>query len=150
MKNRFESWPASIRSLAAVSAAVALAGAVDLAYAGDACKNVRFQLVNQRAKNVVVHSVDYHNDVAANNPKHEKIFNSIVCYAGKSCISQGDNLTDAEGENLSNFVFYFHEVDGNGIELNTEWHTQPKIPNDKRCTANRTYGDSKTNPWTIN
>ena len=150
MKNRFESWRASTRSRAAVFAAIALAGAVDLAYAGDACKSVKFQLVNKRAKNVVVHSVDYRNDVAVNNPKHEKIFNSMVCYAGKTCTSQGDNLTDAEGENLTNFVFYFHEVDGNGLELDTEWHTQPKVPDTKRCTANRTYGNSKTNPWMIN
>ena len=126
-------------------------GLANVGYAGDACKNVKFHFVNNRDKTIVIDSVDYHNDVSTHNPQHEKIYNSTLerCYAGATCHTFGDNLTDAEGENLTNFVFYFNEYDSNGIKIDKDWKTQPKIPDDKRCTANRTYGASKTNPFTI-
>ena len=139
------------KTIGTVSAITVFLGLAGASYAGDACKNVKFQFINNRDKTIVITSVDYHNDVSVNNPRHEKIYDPVVerCYAGVTCHTVGDNLTDAEGENLTNFVFYFNEYDSNGIKIDKGWKTQPKIPDDKRCTANRTYGDSKTNPWTI-
>lgn len=141
-----------LKTLGVFSGLAILVGAAGVARAGDACKNVRFELVNNRSKTIVFNSVDYDNDVAANNPKHERIYNSTLerCYSGATCHSFGDNLTDAEGENLTNFVFHFNEYDSNGIKIDQDWITQPKVPDVKRCTANRTYGGSKDNPWTVN
>jgi hypothetical protein len=125
-------------------------GSTGMVYAGDACKNVEFQLINKRATGIVITSVDYDRDVVAHNPRHEDINPDLVCASGATCKTNGDDLRDSEGENLTNFVFFFNDIEADGGRSKIDQKTQPKVPDSKKCTANRTYGNSKTNPWTVN
>ena len=137
------------KTTGAFVAIVMLMGGAAPAYA-DVCKNVKFQVKNNRAADIKITSVDYDRDVAANNPKHENINPNLVCQSGATCKTNGDDLANSEGENLTNFVFFFNEIEADGGVSKDDYYTQPKVPDDKRCTANRTYGKPGANAWTIN
>jgi hypothetical protein len=127
-----------------------MGGAAPADAAFDVCKNVKVQVKNNRAATIKITSFDYDRDVAANNPKHEDINPDLVCQSRDTCKTNGDDLADSEGENLTNFVFFFNEIKPDGDVSKDDYYTQPKVPDDKRCTANRTYGKPGVNAWTIN
>lgn len=122
--------------------------------AGDACKNVKFKIKNQRDTLIRITKVEYHN---ADNSKiqSEDINPNLECSVGATCTTNGDDLRDSEGVNLTNFVFFFDDhsteitLDGDkGPKWLPGGKTQPKIPADKKCRAGRTYSGDPV--WTIN
>jgi hypothetical protein len=129
-------------------------GSSAMVYAGDACKNVKFKIKNQGDKLIRITKVEYHN---ADNSKiqSEDINPNLECSTGATCTTNGDDLRDSEGVNLTNFVFFFdvHTTEvTTDVDKGPEWpssgKTQPKIPADKKCRAGRTYSGDPV--WTIN
>lgn len=116
------------------------------AFAGDACKNVKFQFKNQRGRTIRVYKVDYFN--TANNKTQTEDVKNLECASGSTCTTSGDNLTDSEGEDLTNFVFWFNDKEDDGDWSSTNVHTQNKVPVTRKCSADMTYKGSPV--WTIN
>jgi hypothetical protein len=125
--------------------------------AGDACKNVKFKIVNQRPKTIRITKVQYHN-ADNNKTQSENINPNLECKAGMPCTTNGDDLRDSEGVNLTNFVFFFNDAAVNEIGLPADtppkrnWSaldlkTQAKVPADKKCRAGRLYSGDPA--WTI-
>lgn len=127
-------------------------------YAADACKNVKFQVKNQRDKKIRITKVEYYN--ADNNATQSEDINpNLECNPGSTCTTNGDNLRDSEGVNLTKFVFFFNDAAtqeiGLGVDVGPQrdWQkinrtTQPKVPVNQKCSADRTYSGDPL--WTIN
>lgn len=126
--------------------AIMLMGFTVMAYAGDACKDVSFQFKNQRSQRIRVYKVEYFN--AANNKTQSESLPNFECAAGSTCTTSGDNLRDSEGEDLTNFVFFFNDQEADGGWSNNDVHTQKKVPVTKKCGGGMTYKGSSA--WTIN
>lgn len=126
--------------------AVVLLGCTVLGYAGDACKDVRFLIKNQRPNTIRITKVEYFN--AANGKTQSEDVPNLECGSGSTCTTGGDSLRDAEGEDLSSFVFFFNDRESDGGWSNNDIKTQKKNPITKKCAAGMTYKGSPT--WTIN
>jgi hypothetical protein len=126
-----------------------LAGGSSAAFAGDACKNVKFQYKNMRKEAIVVYKVEYFN--RANGKVQTEDVKNDQCNGtlgdGTFCTTNPNNLRDSEGENLTDFVFYFFVNDPLHVGVK-EFHTQPKKPLNETCIADRFYAGSPT--WEIN
>ena len=125
---------------------IMLMSCVAMAYAGDACKDVKFQFKNQRSSKIRVYKVEYFN--AANNKTQSESLPNSECASGSTCTTGGDNLRDSEGEDLTNFVLLFNDQEADGGWSKTDVRTQKKIPVTKKCSGGMTYKGSPT--WTIN
>lgn len=131
--------------------ALASSSAVD---AGDACKDVKFKIKNQRGTLIRITKIEYHN--ADNNKvQSEDINPNLECAGGATCTTNGDDLKDSEGVNLTNVVFFFDERSSEialDVDKGPKWlpggKTQAKVPADKKCRAGRTYSGDPV--WTIN
>ena len=109
-----------------------LAGA-STAHAGDACRNVKFSITNQKNHTITLTQVKYFNQ--ANNRFQTENIRTVQCKAGATCVSRGDNLRDAEGEDLTRFVFVLKNEGGENRH-----DTSVKGTNNPRCNADKTYG----------
>ncbi len=128
--------------------ALLIGGGANVASAGDACKDVKFQFKNLRTdlRAIQVYKVTYFN--AANSKTQTEDIKNLVCPTGLTCTMDGDNLRDSEGEDLTNIVFFFHDQELDGGWSKNDGITQKKIPVTKKCSARMTY---KGDPiWTIN
>jgi hypothetical protein len=114
-------------------------------HAGDACKNVKFKFTNERNTRIKVTKVDYLNK--ANNKIQTEQF-TLECPSGSTCTSSGQDLRDSEGESLTNFVFYFNDQEKDGDWSKVDVKTQPKVPVNQICGADRIYSGNPV--WTIN
>lgn len=110
-----------------------LAGGATAAHAGDACRNVRFQIANQKDHAITVVQVKYFNQ--ANNRFQTEAIRNVRCAAGATCTTKGDNLRDAEGEDLTRFVFVLKNEGGENRH-----ETGIKVSGSPRCGADKTYG----------
>jgi hypothetical protein len=110
-----------------------LAGGVTMAQAGDACRNVKFSLTNQKDHAITVVQVKYFNQ--ANNRFQTESLRNLTCAAGATCTTRGDNLRDAEGENLTRFIFVLKNEGGENRH-----ETGVKVSNNPSCNADKTYG----------
>lgn len=155
-----------IASLFAIGVTVMMAGA---ALAGDACKNIKFKVTNKHdsGETILIKKVKYFNkvngkwqtEVVNQNltltlPDTEKLQlfpqigkeKGLACRYGATCKTQGDNLRDAEGEDLTKFRFVYKYMAAG------KWSGQveggDKVPDDPQCYANRTYGPGESG-WTI-
>lgn len=108
------------------------AASTTVASAGDTCRNVHFQLVNQKDHTITVAAVKYFNRV--NNKLQTESIRNIDCRAGATCVTQGDNLRDAEGEDLTRFFFILKNEGGENRHA-----TSAKVPADPQCRAGRVY-----------
>jgi hypothetical protein len=126
--------------------ALVLLGCTVVGYAGDACKDVKFQIKNQRPNTIRITKVEYFN--AANGRTQSEDVPNIECRSSSTCTTGGDNLSDAEGEDLSSFVFFFNDKEADGGWSSSDMKTQKKQPITKKCGAGMTYKGSPT--WTIN
>ncbi len=115
------------------SMAIALLASSVAAHAGDACRNVRFQIVNQKDHPITVTKVKYFNQ--ANNRFQTEGIRNIQCAVGATCITKGDNLRDAEGEDLTRFIFVLKNEGGEN-----QHETGIKSSNNPKCGADKTYG----------
>jgi|GraSoiStandDraft_4_1057263.scaffolds.fasta_scaffold1863775_1 hypothetical protein len=123
-----------------------LLGCSVLGYAGDACKDVKFQIKNLRPNTIRITKVEYFN--AANGRTQSEGVANLDCASGATCTTSGDNLTDSEGEDLSSVVFFFNDRESDGGWSNNDMKTQKKSPITKKCAAGMTYKGSPT--WTVN
>jgi hypothetical protein len=128
-------------------AIVMLMGGATMASAGDACQKVKFQFKNERPVTIRVTKVEYLNK-ANNKTQTEDINPNMVCPPGLTCTTDGDDLRDAEGEDLTNFVFFFNDRESDGDWSKGDIKTQNKVPVNQKCSADRTYSGSPV--WTIN
>jgi hypothetical protein len=136
----------NFQNLRSSQLAIVLMGSAVMAYAGDACKDVRFQFKNQRDQRIRVYKVECFN--AANNKTQTESLPNVECASGSTCTTTGDNLRDSEGEDLSNFVFFFNDQEADGGWSNIDVHTQKKAPATKKCSGGMTYKGAST--WLIN
>lgn len=147
-----------LKVICAFVVSVLLMGGSAVVYAGDACKDVKFKIKNQRDKRIRITKVEYHN-ADNNKTQSEDINPNLICDPGSTCTTNGDNLRDSEGVNLTNFVFFFNDAATKVIGLDvdvghqrdwekTDRETQPKVPVNKKCRADMTYSGNPV--WTIN
>lgn len=121
------------KRLCAALAATLFAVGATAAHAGDTCRNVRFQITNQKDHAITVTQVKYFNQ--ANNRFQTEAIHNLRCAAGATCTTHGDNLRDAEGEDLTRFVFVLKNEGGENRH-----ETGIKVSRSPRCNADKTYG----------
>src|SRR3954465_14609525 len=112
-------------------------------YAGDACKRVKIQFKNERNTRIKVTKVDYFNTT---NNKIQTEHLTLECPSGSTWPWSGQDLRDAEGEPLTRFVFYFNDQEKDGGWSKVDIKTQPKIPANQTCSADRLYSGDPV--WT--
>ncbi len=108
------------------------------AKAGDACQNVHFKYVNERSTTIKVKSVEFYNKNAG-KWRTEDVVNE-ECAPNATCSTNGDNLADAEGDDITKvkFNYVYKEADGDWSDL---FHGGEKtVSGSTECNANRTYG----------
>lgn len=155
-----------IASLFAIVVSVMMSGT---AVAGDACKNIMFKVTNKHdsGETILIKKVKYFNkangkwqtEVVNQNltltlPDAEKLQffpqvgkeKGLACQYGATCKTQGDNLRDAEGEDLTKFRFIYKYMAAG--KWSGEVEGGDKVPDDPKCYANRTYGPGESG-WTI-
>jgi hypothetical protein len=119
------------------------------AYAGDACKDVKFKFTNKHNSGgtIEVSQVKYFNK--ANGAWQTEDVHNFECKQGKTCTTSGDNLRDSEGEDLTKFHFVYRYKGTKGTDNWSDYvEGGDKIPDNPTCTANKTYGPGSTG-WTI-
>lgn len=121
------------RLIGALTVVATVAGGATAAHAGDACRNVKFSFTNQKDRAITVVKVKYFNQ--ANNKLQTESIRNVRCAAGATCVTRGDNLRDAEGEDLTRFVFVLKNEGGEN-----QHDTSPKVPGNPKCSADKTYG----------
>lgn len=135
-------------------------GAAPAAEAGDACKNVKFKFTNKHnsGRTIQVVKVKYFN--RDNGKWQTEDVRNEYCSQGYTCVTNGDNLRDSEGVDLTKVRFLYKyeltrsEYDSSGavVGTTTSWTANieggDKIPTNPTCWANRTYGPG-TKGWTI-
>lgn len=119
--------------IGALTVVTTLAGGATPVHAGDACRNVKFSFTNQKDHAITVVKVKYFNQ--ANNKLQTESIRNVQCAAGATCVTRGDNLRDAEGEDLTRFIFVLKNEGGEN-----QHDTSPKVPSNPKCSADKTYG----------
>lgn len=131
-----------------------------VAEAGDACKNVKFKYTNKHnsGKPIRVVKVKYFNK--DNGKWQTEDVHNEKCSQGETCVTNGDNLRDSEGVDLTKVRFIYNqeltvtEYNARGEPLRSydTWTRNieggDKTPTNPTCWANRTYGPG-SNGWTI-
>ena len=126
-----------------------LASTAVVAYAGDACKNVKFKFTNQHDSGgtIEIRQVKYFN--RANGAWQSEDIQNLECRQGKTCTTDGYNLRDSEGEDLTKFRLVYRYK---GTHAADNWSDDveggDKLPDNPTCNANKTYGPGSTG-WTI-
>jgi hypothetical protein len=127
---------------------ILMSGAV-IAHASDTCKDVKFKFTNKHNSGgtIEMHQIKYFNK--ANGEWKTEDLNDIDCKQGKTCTTLGDNLKDAEGEELTKIRFIYRYK---GTHSTDNWSDYveggDKVPDDPTCFANKTYGPGSSG-WTI-
>ena len=150
----------SPRLVSFITATLLAAALPGLALAGDACKNVKFKITNKHdsGNKILLKRVEYFNK--ANGKWQSEVVNQswhvgvpdgpnqivapplekepgLECAHGDTCTTGGDDLRDAEGEQITKFRFIYKywaagkwsgEVDG-GVKETV----------DSTCFANKVY-----------
>lgn len=112
---------------------------------GDACKQVKFKVTNKQKQGgeIEIKAVKYYNK-ANGKWQTEDVPNAVV-KQGYSYTSGGDDLQDAEGEDLTKFVFVYRwKGTGRGAAWSSDINSKEFYPADPKCFANRSYGSGKT------
>jgi len=136
----------STRCLAALAIVMASAA---MAYAGDACKNVKFQFTNKHNSGgtIEVHQIKYFNK--ANGTWQTEDVKHFECPQSHTCTTTGDNLRDSEGEQLTKFRLVYRYK---GPKQTDNWSDEVeggiKEPDNPTCNANKTYPGGN-HSWTI-
>jgi hypothetical protein len=120
------------------AAAAGLAAAAGSAFA-DACKDVKFKVTNNHfeGRDIEVRKVKYFNPHTGST--HTEDVKNLLCKPGSTCITAGDNLTNAKNIDLNSIqvVFSYREHDG---QWSKEFTTQKFVPAYRKCTEGKTYG----------
>ena len=104
----------------------------------DSCKNVKFAFRNGRRVDIQVTKVQYFNSTDGKWRTESLSYNT--CRPGQSCYTGGDNLSSAEGDNITKIKYEFKERMGNG--WTGGFISQEFRPESPACRANKQYGDS--------
>lgn len=121
-------------------------------FLGDACKNVSIKVTNEHKTGfkIEVKKVKYYNK-ASGKWYTEDVFNWSISN-GSSYTIPSRNLQDAEGEDLTKFVFVYRYYDPGTKVIKGRWSSDIEskefVPNQPKCIANKTYGGGANN-WTI-
>jgi len=113
---------------------------------GDACKDVKFKVVNKHNKggDIEVRAVKYYNRTNG-KWQTEDVPNTIV-RQDDILETDGDDLRDSEGENITSVIFVYRwKADRNG-NWSGEVDSKAFEPKDPICVARKTYGNSS---WII-
>lgn len=118
----------------------ALAATSPAARAADACKNVQFYVTNNHfeGREIEIRSVKFRNPHNGNALQSEDVQNK-VCKYGSTCLTEGDNLANANQVDLGAIQIVFRHRNHDGT-WSKEFITQPFSPKVPRCTDNRQYG----------
>jgi hypothetical protein len=122
-----------------VGAMAMLIGSAVVASAGDACTDVKFEFTNKHSsgRSIKVMQVKYYNK--ANGKWQTEDVKNKECAYGATCTTDGDNLRDSEGEELTKFrfIFKYKETDGDWSDKD---EGGDKVPDDPTCNAGKKYG----------
>lgn len=121
-------------------AAIGLLAAGATAQAADACRNVKFYVTNNHfeEREIEIRSVKFRNPHNGNKVQSEDVKNT-VCKHGATCLTDGDNLANANEVDLADIQVVFRHRNHDGT-WSKDFITQPFSPKVPRCTDNKTYG----------
>lgn len=108
---------------------------------GDACKDIKFKFTNTHNSGgeIEVRAVKYFNK--ANGKWQTEDVKNVNCGKDKTCTTDGDNLSDSEGEQLTKIKFvYKYLPTGKGANWSDEVESAEFVPNSATCNAGKTYG----------
>jgi len=120
-----------------------------IAHASDTCKDVKFKFTNKHNSGGIIemHQIKYFNK--ANGEWKTEDLHDLDCNQGKTCTTLGDNLKDAEGEDLTKIRFIYRYK---GTKSTDNWSDYveggDKVPDNPTCFADKTYGPGSSG-WTI-
>jgi hypothetical protein len=116
---------------------------------GDACRNVAFKFTNRHNSGgqIRFQRIRFFNQ--ANGDWQSEDVPNITCNQGATCTTNGNNLRDSEGENLTQFrLVYRYKPTGPGANWSDEVETGIFRPTNSTCRANKTYGPG-SDGWVI-
>lgn len=130
----------SIPIASALCAAVAMAAGLGPAHAADACKDVKFYVTNDHfeEREIEIRSVKFRNPHNGNKVQSEDVKNK-VCKHGATCLTDGDNLGNANNIDLDDIQIVFRHRNHDGT-WSKEFITQPFSPKVPRCEKGKHYG----------
>jgi hypothetical protein len=116
---------------------------------GDACRNVSFKFTNEHRSGgqIRFQRIKYYNQ--ANGQWQTEDVPNTTCPQGSTCVTNGNNLRDSEGENLTKFrLVYKYKPASAGANWSDEVETGDLIPGNAQCRANKTYGPG-SDGWVV-
>lgn len=116
---------------------------------GDACRNISFKFTNRHNSGgqIKFQRIKYFNQ--ANGQWQTEDVNNLICNQGGTCVTNGNNLRDSEGENLTRFrLVYKYKPTGAGANWSDEVETGDFTPGNAQCRANKTYGPG-SDGWVV-
>ena len=113
---------------------------------GDACKNVKFKVVNKHKQGgeIEVRAVKYYNR-ANGSWQTEDVPNTVV-KQGDTLLTNGDDLRDSEGESITEVYFVYRWKAGRNGNWSGEVDSKKFTPNSTVCVKDKVYG---TSSWII-
>jgi len=125
--------------LAAAVAAVFAAGVPAYALAKDACKNVKFEFVNNHDAKIRVTRIKYWNSHARKTQTED--VKNVECAKNKTCKTNGDNLGNASLVDLYHIRAVYEELENDGKWskpfVSSLW-LEP-IGDDRQCKKDKVY-----------
>jgi len=116
---------------------------------GDACRNVSFKFTNRHNSGgqIKFQRIIYFN--RANGRWQSEDVNNTICEQGRTCTTNGNNLRDSEGEDITKIRLVFkYKPASAGANWSDEVQTGDLVPTNPTCNANRTYGPGSEG-WVI-
>ncbi len=111
---------------------------------GDSCRNVKFEVKNGRDGFIQLTKAKFYNQ--DENRWQTEQLPSTICSRGQICKTNGDDLRDSEGDDITKVVFEYKTR----LHSNDNWsgpiESQEFRPDDTPCREGRKYGNSG---WTI-
>lgn len=114
---------------------------------GDACRNVKFKFKNKHSQNGQIRllKVEYFNR-ANGRWQTEQVPNAVI-NQNAVYTTNGDNLRDSEGEDITRVKFHYKwKSNTGGAKWSKAVTSKVFVPSTPGCYANRTYGGAS---WEI-
>lgn len=114
--------------------------AANAARAADASKDVKFYVTNSHfeQREIEIRSVKFRNPHDGNQVQSEDVKNK-VCKHGSTCLTDGDNLGNANNVDLDAIQVVFRHRNHDG-SWSKEFITQPFSPKVPKCVQGKHYG----------
>jgi hypothetical protein len=110
------------------------------ALAADACKDVKFYVTNSHfeQREIEIRSIKFRNRHNGSQVQSEDVKNK-VCKYGTTCLTDGDDLGNANNVDLTAIQVVFRHKNHDG-SWSKEFITQPFSPKVPKCAQGKHYG----------